>query len=169
MKSFFCEYFTWEIDEEIDLSWEGENPTTLHLSNAHGIEGILTLRVGKFADINLIESQITRFVARYGGYLEPMDEEFPDEFVYVIEDKTRRENRHHFVRWGNAYSLNLIIRGDIQDRDVLTYRELLRRIVMHESQIPDIDDVNIALPIEERTHTAFLGQRRFLESEYING
>lgn len=169
MKTLFCQYFKWQILDEVQLFWEGEDPQALQLMDSFGTSGVLTLSSGKFSRKDFVEYQVEQFVARHGGYLAPMDEEFPDELTMVVEDKLRRINQHFFLRYGPGYALNLTIRGDLQEQDFDRFRRLFSNIEIHEDQIPVIDSPALELPIDLQSTVMTVGQRNYLESQLIHG
>jgi len=82
---------------------------------------------------------ISRDVTALAAYLEPFDEDFPDEIGYVFEDHSgRHAHRHIFRDSNNGIVLHLTMLENYNDSDIENYRAFL-------SEISFEDEYNLAV------------------------
>jgi hypothetical protein len=111
-------------------------------------------------------NSISRDVDALGAYLEPYDEDFPDEIGYVFEDETGRYAHRHIFRDSNAgVVLHLTLLEDYNDADIEKYRELLSRIQFEQEYNPTMNlGELIAFETQASTSLVMVGQRAYWDN-----
>ena len=108
-------------------------------------------------------NSITRDVAALGAYLEPYDEDFPDEIGYVFEDATGRHAHRHIFRDSNSgVVLHLTVLENYDDSDIEKYRDLMSRIQFEREYNSDVNlGELIAFEAQSSTTLFTVGQRAY--------
>jgi len=155
----------WAFDERIQCFWNEDEPSRLELVINDCALARLIVRTGKFADKKLIENSIIDSVALGAGYLAPMDEDFPDEIVFVIESQKMRVAQHHIIKYGPNYAIHLNIYEGYSDIDIDTARQSMLEMKIKSDILLSVgDQLTAKFIIDEETRFSSIGQRRVLET-----
>jgi hypothetical protein len=108
-------------------------------------------------------NSISRDVAALGAYLEPYDEDFPDEIGYVFEDETGRHAHRHIFRDSNSgVVLHLTVLENFDDSDIEKYRELMQSIQFDYEYSSEVNPgERIAFQTQLSTSLVMVGQRAY--------
>jgi len=109
---------------------------------------------------------ISRDVTALAAYLEPFDEDFPDEIGYVFEDHSgRHAHRHIFRDSNNGIVLHLTMLENYSDSDIENYRVFLSEIRFeNEYNLGTESGESIAFEVLAPTALVKVGQRIYWDN-----
>jgi len=168
MKQFHCNSFNWELPDNINLSWQSEEPRWLEILLANGVKAMLSIATGEYSKKAAIENSILNSVVRHGAYLAPMDEEYPDELTLLLDSPNVRVSQHHILRYGNNFAIHLIIKDEFQESDIAVFRNLISNLKPIENSLKDaIGEKSICLIGIEENRFSSMGSLHYLDSEQL--
>ena len=167
MKFFNCNFFSLFLDEHIRCFWNSEQPERLNILINDAAQAHLSFATGLYADKTTIENTIIQAVAARGGYLAPMDEDYPDELSLLIDDHQNRISQHYLLRYGECWAMKITVYDNYNDRDIEILRAALSSAEIKVEAVATAGDhTAIHLEISDSTLYSTLGSRRILESEH---
>lgn len=170
MKSFDCDFFTLVLDERIKCFWSTEQPEYLNLFVNDFALARLSISTGLYADKGWVEDSIRRAVAERGGYLGPMDEDYPDEHMLLIDDPHGRVSEHHLLRYGAGWAIHINIYDNYHDGDIEVLRSVISAMDVHVDPVLAAGDhIRHPLKISDSTVFSTIGSRQLLEEKRYEG
>ena len=166
MTVFDCNFFTLFLDHHVRCFWNSEQPESLNLVTNDVAQAQLSIATGLYADKQVIEESIIRAVAARGGYLAPMDEEYPDELTLLIDDRQGHISQHHLLRYGESWAARITVYDNYNDRDIEILRAVLSSLMIKVEAVAAAGDHSAHhLEISDSTFFSTIGSRRMLEGE----
>lgn len=166
MKLFACNFFSWAVPEQMDCLWDDDRPRALNLVVNQASMARLTMSTGIYADKKSIETHIETFANSRGGYVVPLDDEFPNEVSLLIDNELGRICQHHVMLYGQGYAISVMLYRDYMDRDIDTVRKSLASINVDREAIAASGSNRFCeFAINEATCFTNVGNRRLLQEE----
>jgi len=114
---------------------------------------------------SFLYSDITAQVTELGGYIEPLDEDFPDELVVQFESDGKTHTEHHFFRYVNdKFVLDFTLLEQFYDDDIFLFRQYLADIeILDVFLAPHEFGETINIQFSEEYNFTRFGRRVYVE------